>query len=144
MLNNATNFSPHSVLTPSVDMNGYSRKSPSKRRYEGSKYSVRNSSESEEKSPQNMKISSSGDMNGYSRKSPSKRRYEGSKYSGTPKKKTRTSKERVPQPKNTVAMLNELRHGLVYKLESQSGPVHAPLFTISVEVSVVKLFFILM
>ncbi|KAI8128049.1 Double-stranded RNA-specific editase Adar [Lucilia cuprina] len=134
MLNNATNFSPHSVLTPSVDMNGYSRKSPSKRRYEGSKYSVRNSSESEEKSPQNMKISSSGDMNGYSRKSPSKRRYEGSKYSGTPKKKTRTSKERVPQPKNTVAMLNELRHGLVYKLESQSGPVHAPLFTISVEV----------
>ncbi|XP_046803479.1 double-stranded RNA-specific editase Adar isoform X5 [Lucilia cuprina] len=115
-------------------MNGYSRKSPSKRRYEGSKYSVRNSSESEEKSPQNMKISSSGDMNGYSRKSPSKRRYEGSKYSGTPKKKTRTSKERVPQPKNTVAMLNELRHGLVYKLESQSGPVHAPLFTISVEV----------
>ncbi|KAM7346458.1 adenosine deaminase acting on RNA isoform 6-T10 [Cochliomyia hominivorax] len=122
------------VLTPSADMNGYSRKSPSKRRYEGSKYSVRNSSESEEKSPQNMKISSSGDMNGYSRKSPSKRRYEGSKYSGTPKKKTRTSKERVPQPKNTVAMLNELRHGLVYKLESQSGPVHAPLFTISVEV----------
>ncbi|XP_046803480.1 double-stranded RNA-specific editase Adar isoform X6 [Lucilia cuprina] len=92
MLNNATNFSPHNVLTPSVDMNGYSRKSPSKRRYEGSK------------------------------------------YSGTPKKKTRTSKERVPQPKNTVAMLNELRHGLVYKLESQSGPVHAPLFTISVEV----------
>ncbi|XP_065366088.1 double-stranded RNA-specific editase Adar isoform X4 [Calliphora vicina] len=73
-------------------------------------------------------------MNGYSRKSPSKRRYEGSKYSGTPKKKTRTSKERVPQPKNTVAMLNELRHGLIYKLESQSGPVHAPLFTISVEV----------
>ncbi|XP_065366087.1 double-stranded RNA-specific editase Adar isoform X3 [Calliphora vicina] len=92
MLNNATNFSPHNVLTPSVDMNGYSRKSPSKRRYEGSK------------------------------------------YSGTPKKKTRTSKERVPQPKNTVAMLNELRHGLIYKLESQSGPVHAPLFTISVEV----------
>ncbi|XP_046803478.1 double-stranded RNA-specific editase Adar isoform X4 [Lucilia cuprina] len=79
-------------------------------------------------------LTPSVDMNGYSRKSPSKRRYEGSKYSGTPKKKTRTSKERVPQPKNTVAMLNELRHGLVYKLESQSGPVHAPLFTISVEV----------
>ncbi|KAM7346455.1 adenosine deaminase acting on RNA isoform 3-T7 [Cochliomyia hominivorax] len=79
-------------------------------------------------------LTPSADMNGYSRKSPSKRRYEGSKYSGTPKKKTRTSKERVPQPKNTVAMLNELRHGLVYKLESQSGPVHAPLFTISVEV----------
>ncbi|XP_058977943.1 double-stranded RNA-specific editase Adar isoform X3 [Musca domestica] len=55
-------------------------------------------------------------------------------FIGTPKKKPRTSKERVPQPKNTVAMLNELRHGLVYKLESQTGPVHAPLFTISVEV----------
>ncbi|XP_017480711.1 PREDICTED: double-stranded RNA-specific editase Adar isoform X1 [Rhagoletis zephyria] len=73
-------------------------------------------------------------MNGYSRKSPSKRRYEGSKYPALPKKKPRTGKERVPQPKNTVAMLNELRHGLVYKLESQTGPVHAPLFTISVEV----------
>ncbi|XP_037889583.1 double-stranded RNA-specific editase Adar isoform X3 [Glossina fuscipes] len=73
-------------------------------------------------------------MNGYNRKSPSKRRYEGSKYSSTPKKKARASKERIPQPKNTVAMLNELRHGLVYKLESQTGPVHAPLFTISVEV----------
>uniref|UniRef100_A0A1I8M4Z8 Uncharacterized protein n=1 Tax=Musca domestica TaxID=7370 RepID=A0A1I8M4Z8_MUSDO len=85
-------------------------------------------------SPKNV-LTPSYDMNGYSRKSPSKRRYEGSKYSGTPKKKPRTSKERVPQPKNTVAMLNELRHGLVYKLESQTGPVHAPLFTISVEVS---------
>ncbi|XP_061396530.1 double-stranded RNA-specific editase Adar-like, partial [Musca vetustissima] len=83
-------------------------------------------------SPENV-LTPSYDMNGYSRKSPSKRRYEGSKYSGTPKKKPRTSKERVPQPKNTVAMLNELRHGLVYKLESQTGPVHAPLFTISVE-----------
>ncbi|TMW41807.1 hypothetical protein DOY81_013113, partial [Sarcophaga bullata] len=48
------------VLTPTVNMNGYSRKSPSKRRYEGSKYSVRHSSESEDKSPQNMKISSIG------------------------------------------------------------------------------------
>ncbi|XP_049311730.1 double-stranded RNA-specific editase Adar-like [Bactrocera dorsalis] len=78
-------------------------------------------------------------MNGYSRKSPSKRRYEGSKYPVLPKKKPRTGKERIPQPKNTVAMLNELRHGLVYKLESQTGPVHAPLFTISVEVSVVNI-----
>ncbi|XP_037937105.1 double-stranded RNA-specific editase Adar-like isoform X2 [Teleopsis dalmanni] len=73
-------------------------------------------------------------MNGYSRKTPSKRRYEGSKFSSLPKKKPRTGKERIPQPKNTVAMLNELRHGLVYKLESQTGPVHAPSFTISVEV----------
>lgn len=63
-------------------------------------------------------------------------------FTGTPKKKPRTSKERVPQPKNTVAMLNELRHGLVYKLESQTGPVHAPLFTISVEVSTKLLYFL--
>lgn len=39
-----------------------------------------------------------------------------------------------PQPKNTVAMLNELRQGLVYTLEGQSGPVHAPIFTMTVEV----------
>ncbi|XP_070075367.1 double-stranded RNA-specific editase Adar isoform X6 [Drosophila takahashii] len=71
-------------------------------------------------------------MNGYNRKSPQKRRYEMPKYAVSPKKKT--CKERIPQPKNTVAMLNELRHGLIYKLESQTGPVHAPLFTISVEV----------
>ncbi|XP_044317360.1 double-stranded RNA-specific editase Adar isoform X6 [Drosophila rhopaloa] len=71
-------------------------------------------------------------MNGYNRKSPQKRRYEMPKYAVSPKKKI--CKERIPQPKNTVAMLNELRHGLIYKLESQTGPVHAPLFTISVEV----------
>ncbi|XP_041564326.1 double-stranded RNA-specific editase Adar isoform X6 [Drosophila elegans] len=71
-------------------------------------------------------------MNGYNRKSPQKRRYEMTKYAVTPKKKI--CKERIQQPKNTVAILNELRHGLIYKLESQTGPVHAPLFTISVEV----------
>nr|ACT79359.1 RE17094p [Drosophila melanogaster] len=70
-------------------------------------------------------------MDGYNRKLPQKRGYEMPKYSD-PKKKM--CKERIPQPKNTVAMLNELRHGLIYKLESQTGPVHAPLFTISVEV----------
>lgn len=31
-------------------------------------------------------------------------------------------------------MLNELRQGLVYNLEAQSGPVHAPIFTMTVEV----------
>ncbi|KAH8273457.1 hypothetical protein KR018_002035, partial [Drosophila ironensis] len=71
-------------------------------------------------------------MNGYNRKSAQKRRYDMPKYAVALKKKA--TKERIPQPKNTVAMLNELRHGLIYKLESQTGPVHAPLFTISVEV----------
>lgn len=40
----------------------------------------------------------------------------------------------MQQTKNTVAMLNELRQGLVYHLEAQSGPVHAPIFTMTVEV----------
>ncbi|EDW06228.2 double-stranded RNA-specific editase Adar isoform X3 [Drosophila mojavensis] len=79
-----------------------------------------------------VSTSTEGNMNGYNRKSPQKRRYDMPKYAVPPKKKS--GKERVPQPKNTVAMLNELRHGLIYKLESQTGPVHAPLFTISVEV----------
>lgn len=39
-----------------------------------------------------------------------------------------------PQPKNAVAILNELKKNLVYELESQEGPFHAPLFTISVMV----------
>ncbi|KAG8233016.1 hypothetical protein J437_LFUL013685, partial [Ladona fulva] len=37
--------------------------------------------------------------------------------------------------KNAVCALNELRPGLTYTLVSQVGPVHAPLFTISVEVN---------
>lgn len=50
------------------------------------------------------------------------------------KLKTANGAALVQQPKNTVAMLNELRQGLVYNLESQSGQVHAPVFTMSVEV----------
>ncbi|XP_055616319.1 uncharacterized protein LOC129762255 isoform X2 [Toxorhynchites rutilus septentrionalis] len=44
------------------------------------------------------------------------------------------SAEQAPQTKNTVAVLNELKRNLVYNLESQTGPVHAPLFTMSVVV----------
>ncbi|XP_021930344.1 double-stranded RNA-specific editase Adar-like isoform X4 [Zootermopsis nevadensis] len=39
------------------------------------------------------------------------------------------------QPKNAVCALNELRPGLTYNTVSMSGPVHAPTFTISVEVN---------
>lgn len=46
-----------------------------------------------------------------------------------------TSTVTRPQQKNTVAILNELRQGLIYKLESQTGPVHAPIFRMSVVVS---------
>lgn len=41
----------------------------------------------------------------------------------------------VNQTKNTVALLNELRKNVVYEVESQNGPVHAPVFTMSVVVS---------
>ncbi|XP_062377336.1 double-stranded RNA-specific editase B2 [Sardina pilchardus] len=37
-------------------------------------------------------------------------------------------------PKNALVQLNELRPGLQYRLASQTGPVHAPLFAIAVEV----------
>lgn len=60
----------------------------------------------------------------------------------SPKKKLKSSNgvPLVQQPKNTVAMLNELRQGLVYNLEGQTGPVHAPVFTMTVEVNSLSLF----
>ncbi|XP_033915140.3 double-stranded RNA-specific editase B2-like [Acipenser ruthenus] len=38
-------------------------------------------------------------------------------------------------PKNALVQLNELKPGLQYKMVSQTGPVHAPVFSISVEVN---------
>lgn len=38
-------------------------------------------------------------------------------------------------PKNALVQLNELRPGLQYRMVSQTGPVHAPLFSIAVEVN---------
>lgn len=35
---------------------------------------------------------------------------------------------------NALMRLNQIRPGLQYKLLSQSGPVHAPVFTMSVDV----------
>lgn len=58
----------------------------------------------------------------------------GDHISGSPPKKKIKNGAPTPQPKNSVAMLNELRQGLIYTLEGQSGPVHAPIFTMSVEV----------
>ena len=40
------------------------------------------------------------------------------------------------QPKNAVAILNELKKNLVYQLENQEGPYHAPVFTMSVMVKI--------
>eukprot|EP00062_Callorhinchus_milii_P015793 gi/632966409/ref/XP_007899400.1/ PREDICTED: double-stranded RNA-specific editase B2 [Callorhinchus milii] len=38
-------------------------------------------------------------------------------------------------PKNALVQLNELKPGLQYRLVSQTGPVHAPIFAIAVEVN---------
>ncbi|XP_043681292.1 double-stranded RNA-specific editase Adar isoform X1 [Vespula pensylvanica] len=39
-----------------------------------------------------------------------------------------------PQPKNAVCALNELKTGAVYKVVGQTGPTHAPIFTIAVQI----------
>ncbi|XP_044134747.1 interleukin enhancer-binding factor 3 isoform X1 [Bufo gargarizans] len=43
-------------------------------------------------------------------------------------------KSEPPQAMNALMRLNQLKPGLQYKLLSQTGPVHAPVFTMSVEV----------
>ncbi|GFG33071.1 hypothetical protein Cfor_12096 [Coptotermes formosanus] len=52
-----------------------------------------------------------------------------------PSKKKRKRSQAQSQPKNAVCALNELRPGLIYNTVSMNGPVHAPIFTISVEVN---------
>uniref|UniRef100_A0A1B0DNQ9 Uncharacterized protein n=1 Tax=Phlebotomus papatasi TaxID=29031 RepID=A0A1B0DNQ9_PHLPP len=87
-----------------------------------------------EKSPVNSGSHGNSFNNGPSPvKSPVKRSGENLSASSSPRKK-RKNGEQLPQAKNPVALLNELRQGLTYTLEAQTGPVHAPLFTISVEV----------
>lgn len=53
--------------------------------------------------------------------------------------KFRPKKRRKPQgpvlPKNALMQLNEIKPGLQYKLMSQTGPVHAPVFIMTVEVN---------
>ncbi|XP_012223706.1 double-stranded RNA-specific editase Adar isoform X2 [Linepithema humile] len=39
-----------------------------------------------------------------------------------------------PQPKNAVCALNELKTGATYKVVGQTGPTHAPIFTIAVQI----------
>ncbi|XP_059144391.1 double-stranded RNA-specific editase 1-like isoform X2 [Physella acuta] len=50
-----------------------------------------------------------------------------------PKKKRRLAGP--PEPKNALMHLNELRPGTQFKFVSQTGPVHAPIFVMSVEVN---------
>ncbi|KAL4635630.1 double-stranded RNA-specific editase 1-like isoform X1 [Arapaima gigas] len=50
-----------------------------------------------------------------------------------PKKRKKTPGPVLP--KNALMQLNEIRPGLQYKLLSQTGPVHAPIFAMTVEVN---------
>ncbi|XP_012281442.1 double-stranded RNA-specific editase Adar isoform X2 [Orussus abietinus] len=50
---------------------------------------------------------------------------------GAPSAKKR---HKNPQPKNAVCALNELKAGAVYKVVGQTGPTHAPIFTIAVQI----------
>ncbi|XP_011684953.1 PREDICTED: double-stranded RNA-specific editase Adar isoform X2 [Wasmannia auropunctata] len=43
-------------------------------------------------------------------------------------------RHKTPQPKNAVCALNELKTGATYKVVGQTGPTHAPTFTIAVQV----------
>ncbi|XP_052446912.1 double-stranded RNA-specific editase 1 isoform X1 [Carassius gibelio] len=75
-----------------------------------------------------------GNARGLSRKRPLE---EGNKGHGH--SKFRPKKRRKPQgpvlPKNALMQLNEIKPGLQYKLLSQTGPVHAPVFVMTVEVN---------
>ncbi|XP_075152294.1 double-stranded RNA-specific editase Adar-like [Haematobia irritans] len=67
-------------------------------------------------------------------KSSLKRPFEGSEYSQNPRKKFKTSNESVLHPKNPITLLNEIKPGLTYNLESQTGPSNSPNFVISIEI----------
>uniref|UniRef100_A0AAR2J7K9 Spermatid perinuclear RNA-binding protein n=1 Tax=Pygocentrus nattereri TaxID=42514 RepID=A0AAR2J7K9_PYGNA len=49
-------------------------------------------------------------------------------------KKSPEEKSEPPQAMNALMRLNQLKPGLQYKLISQTGPVHVPVFTMAVEV----------
>ncbi|XP_068130469.1 interleukin enhancer-binding factor 3 isoform X2 [Hyperolius riggenbachi] len=59
---------------------------------------------------------------------------DGEDKSPSKKKKKIQKKDEPPQAMNALMKLNQLKPGLQYKLISQTGPVHAPIFTMSVEV----------
>lgn len=78
--------------------------------------------------------------NGKSDSNSGKRKNDKAHIGSSPKRsRTNNNKQQngdspVNQTKNTVALLNELRKNVVYEVESQNGPVHAPVFTMSVVV----------
>ncbi|XP_022088408.1 double-stranded RNA-specific editase 1-like isoform X2 [Acanthaster planci] len=54
---------------------------------------------------------------------------------GKSKRKKSKRARGPPMPKNALMQLNEIKPGLVFKLVTQEGPVHAPSFTVEVEVN---------
>ncbi|KAF7220555.1 interleukin enhancer-binding factor 3 homolog isoform X2 [Nothobranchius furzeri] len=67
------------------------------------------------------------DEEGTDDKSPNKKKKKLQKKSGE-------EKAEPPQAMNALMRLNQLKPGLQYKLISQTGPVHVPVFTMAVEV----------
>ena len=51
------------------------------------------------------------------------------------KSKKKSKQDRANMPKNALMQLNELKPGIQYTFVSQTGQVHAPVFTMSVEVN---------
>ncbi|VDI38934.1 interleukin enhancer-binding factor 3-A-like [Mytilus galloprovincialis] len=67
-----------------------------------------------------------------------KRPGEESPQAAEPGSKKKKKNKEAEGPKNPVMRLHELRSGLEYVVESQSGPVHAPVFVMSVVVDGLK------
>lgn len=75
-----------------------------------------------------------GGAGGGSRKRPLEEGNNGHTHSKfRPKKRKKTPGPVLP--KNALMQLNEIKPGLQYKLLSQTGPVHAPVFVMTVEVN---------
>ena len=64
-----------------------------------------------------------------------KRPFPGGDADGARRRKKKKKVPGPPLPKNALMQLNEIKPGLQYKLVTQSGPVHAPTFTMAVEVN---------
>lgn len=75
-----------------------------------------------------------GSSRGLGRKRPLEEGNRGHGHSKFRPKKRRKTQGPV-LPKNALMQLNEIKPGLQYKLMSQTGPVHAPVFIMTVEVN---------
>ena len=72
-------------------------------------------------------------LSGYLRTCPDKRTSEGGGMASGVGKRRRLGGSQAP--KNALNHLHEMKPGSVFEMESQTGPVHAPVFTMSVTVN---------